>query len=187
MKKGFSLVEVITVLAVIAVISIPLGRLLGFMMYDIPKSGKIIETNTSILDALRYIKKDVNLAVNFPQNFKEYSANKNCLIIEQKNKTICYLAQQEKISRIVIGDAKEKIAWQIPNGKIEWQVWRKDDTGYAVEISKYVELKSYNRVDKKMGNSYVYFAGAYSAISETPRLEGREACGSPSGGQEAID
>jgi len=161
MKKGFSLVECITVLAIIAVISIPLAKLLKFMIYDIPKSDKIIETNTSILDALRYIKKDINLAVNFPQNFKEYSANKNCLLIEQKNKTICYLTQQGQISRIVIDDAKGKITWQIPNGKIEWQVWRKDGAGCAVEISKYVELKSYNRVDKKMSNSYVYFAGAY--------------------------
>jgi len=166
MKKGFSLVEVITVLAVIAVISIPLGRLSKFMMYDIPKSDKIIETNTSILNVLRYIKKDVNLAVNFPEKIKEYSANKNCLLIEQQNKTVCYLAEQGKVSRMVIDNANGEITWQIPDGKIEWQVWRKNNIGYAVEIRKYVELKSYNRADKKMSNSYVYFTGTYQEAAE---------------------
>ncbi len=161
MKKGFSLVEAITVLAVIAVVSIPLGRLLKFMMYDIPKSQKLIESNTSILDALKYIKRDVNSAKDFPQSFQKYSADGNTLLIEQQGGVICYLLQDEKISRIVVDDAKGKITWQIPSGKIEWRVWRKDGIGYAVEIKKYVELKSHNRVDKKMENSFLYFAGAY--------------------------
>jgi prepilin-type N-terminal cleavage/methylation domain-containing protein len=160
MRKGFSLVEVITVLAVLFVISIPLARLSVLTMYDIPKSQKLIESNTSILDALKYVKRDVNSAKSFPQSFQKYSASENRLLIEQQNKTICYTAEQGKISRIVVDEEGEKITWQIPDGKIEWQVWRKDGIGYAVEINKYVELKSYNRVDKKMSNSYVYFAGA---------------------------
>jgi prepilin-type N-terminal cleavage/methylation domain-containing protein len=161
MNKGFSIVEVITVLAVLLVISIPLARLSVLTLYDIPKSQKLVEANTSILDALKYIKKDINSAIGFPQSFHTYSTNNSCLLIEQRDNVICYLLKDGKISRIVIDDEGEKITWQIPNGKIEWQVWRKDGAGYAVEIKKYVELKSYNRADKKMSNSYVYFAGAY--------------------------
>jgi len=161
MRKGFSFVECITVLAVIAVISIPLSQMFKVMIYDIPKSCKLIESNTSILDVLEYIRKDVNAAKSFPQTFQKYSAGENSLLIEQQNKTICYFAQQGEISRIVIGDEKGEITWQMPNAKIEWRVWRKDGKGYAVEIKKYVELKSHNRADKKMPNSYVYFAGAY--------------------------
>jgi prepilin-type N-terminal cleavage/methylation domain-containing protein len=161
MKKGFSLVECITVLAVIAVVSIPLARLLKFMMYDIPKSQKLIESNTSILDVLKHIRKDINSAKGFPQSFQEYSMDVNSLLIERQDGAVCYLRQDEKISRIVINDANERITWQIPNGKIEWQVWRKNGIGYAVEVRKYVELKSYNRVDKRMENSFLYFAGAY--------------------------
>jgi hypothetical protein len=161
MRKAFSIVECLTVIAVIAVISIPLGRLLKFMMYDIPKSCKLVESNTSILDVLKYVRKDINSAKGFPQSFQEYSTDANNLLIERQGSVICYLLQDEEISRIVINDANERITWQIPNGKIEWQVWRKDGEGFAVEIKKCVELKSYNRADKKMENSYVYFAGAY--------------------------
>jgi prepilin-type N-terminal cleavage/methylation domain-containing protein len=161
MRKGFSLVELITVLAIIAVISIPLSRLFKVMIYDIPKSCKLVESNTSILDVLKYVRKDIHSAKSFPQSFQEYSTDTNSLLIERQDGTVCYLLQDEKISRIVINDANEKIIWQIPNGKIEWQVWRKNGVGYAVEVKKCVELKSYNRADKKMENSYVYFAGAY--------------------------
>ncbi len=161
MKKGFSIVEVITVLAVIAVVSIPLGRLLKFMMYDIPQSCKLVESNTSILDVLKYMRKDINSAKSFPRSFREYSTDANNLLIERQGGVVCYLRQDETISRIVVDDANGRITWQIPNGKIEWRVWRNDGAGYAVEIKKCVELKSYKRADKKMENSYVYFAGAY--------------------------
>ncbi|MCX5633719.1 MAG: hypothetical protein NTW93_08620 [Phycisphaerae bacterium] len=161
MRKAFSLVECVTIIAVIAVISIPLSRLFKVMIYDIPKSCKLVESNTSILDVLKHIRKDINSAKGFPQSFQEYSTDANSLLIEQQGSVICYLLQDGKISRIVIGDAKEKITWQIPNGKIEWRVWRKNGEGFAVEVKKCVELKSYNRADKKMENAYVYFAGAY--------------------------
>ncbi|MGA2916727.1 MAG: hypothetical protein ABSE89_11945 [Sedimentisphaerales bacterium] len=161
MKKGISLVEMLTVLAVMAVILIPLGRLWKFMIYDIPKSCKLVESNTSLIGVLKYMRKDINSARGFPQSFSEYSTDANSLLIKRQDDAVCYLLQDGKISRIVVGDANEEITWQIPNGKIEWQVWRKDGAGFAVEVKKYVELKIYNRADKKMENSYVYFAGAY--------------------------
>jgi hypothetical protein len=126
----------------------------------------LIESNTSILNALKYIKKDVNSAKGFPQTFQKYSASESCLLIEQQNKTICYIAGQGEISRIVIDEEGGEITWQIPDGKIEWQVWRKDGKGYALEIGKYLELKSHSRIYRKIPNSYVYFAGAYQETVE---------------------
>lgn len=161
MRKGYSLVEVITVLAVILALSVPLARLSRVTLWDIPKSQKLIESNTSILNVLKYIKKDVNSAKGLPRSFQEYAAGENCLLIERQNETVCYLFKEGKISRIVIGGARGEITWQIPGGKIEWRVWRRDRAGYAVEIRKYVELKSHSHTERKMENSYVYFAGAY--------------------------
>jgi prepilin-type N-terminal cleavage/methylation domain-containing protein len=159
MKKGFSIIEIITVLAVLAVVAVPLSRLYKLAAYDIPKSFRLVETNTSILNVLKYIKKDVNSAVSFPQSFGGYTTDDKCLLIKQKNKTVCYLIEQDKISRIEIDKEKEKITWRIPDGQIEWQVWQKNGEGFAVEIRKYVKLKGYNFVEKKMENAYVYFAG----------------------------
>ena len=160
MKKGSSLIEILTVLAVIAVISVPLSRLAKLIRYDFPKSLKLVECNTSIFDVLTYMKRDINSAVGFPKAADGYKAGDDCLLIEHKSGTVCYLAGQGEIKKITTG-SKDEIVWQIPNGKIEWHVWEKDGKGYAVEIKKYTELKSYNHTERKMENSFVYFAGAY--------------------------
>ncbi|MFA5293804.1 MAG: prepilin-type N-terminal cleavage/methylation domain-containing protein [Phycisphaerae bacterium] len=161
MRKGYSLIEMLTVIAVMAAIALPLSRLSKVILYDVPKSLKLVECNTSMLNILTYMKKDINSAAGFPESFDKYTASERCLLIEQQKKVICYLVEQEEVSRIIIGKEVE-ITWRIPDGKIEWQVWRKNNAGYAVEIKKYTELKSYNHIEKKMENSYLYFADAYS-------------------------
>ncbi len=161
MRKGFNLVELLTVLAVLAVITIPLYRLFKIMVYDIPKSCKLIECNTSILDVLKCIGKDVGSATEFPKSLGKYTADDKCLLIKQQDETICYLIEQGTISRIAIGKEGGKSTWQIPDGRIEWQVRQGNGAGRAVEIKKYVELKKYKGTEKRMESSYVYFAGIY--------------------------
>jgi prepilin-type N-terminal cleavage/methylation domain-containing protein len=160
MKKGFSLVEMLTVIVILTAIAIPLSRLYKLATYDIPKSFRLVETNTSILDILRYLKKDVNSAAGFPQSFGKYVSGDKCLLIENKNNVICYLLEDEKVTRVKLSKdfSKEgEVTWRIPAGKIEWQVWSRNGAGYAVEIRKHTELKNYNLVEKKMKNTYVYF------------------------------
>jgi len=161
MKKGYSLVEILTVLAILTAMSIPLSRLLELTMFDIPKSCRLIESNTSILDALKYMKKDVNSAIGFPQSFGQYTTSDKCLLLKKQNGIVCYLAENGRISRIEVEKEERETAWQIPDGKIEWQVWQKNGAGYAVEIKKYIEFKRYNNTDKSMANAYVFFAGVY--------------------------
>jgi len=155
MKKGYTLTEMLVVLAIMAALATPLNRLSKVVLYDIPRSMKLIECNTSILDALQYIRKDVNSAVSFPK-----SDEKN-LVIEQNAKTVCYLFGQGTITRTETGSDEDKIVWQIPAGKIEWRICGKDGRGYAVEIKKYVAVERHNATDKRMENSYVFFAGAF--------------------------
>jgi prepilin-type N-terminal cleavage/methylation domain-containing protein len=149
MKKGYSLIEMLTVLAVLAVIGLPLSRLMNVTLYDIPKSIKLINNNTSILNALNFIRKDVCSASGLTKT------SENQLVIEQNGKKICYIFEDGVVLRV----ADNKIEMQIPAGKIEWQIWEKDGKGYAVEIKKYLEFKKHKKTEKKMENSYVFFAG----------------------------
>lgn len=166
MRKGFFLVEMIVVIAVIFVVSLPLARLTTITLRDIPKSYRMIESNSSVLNALKQIQKDVNMAKGFPKSFESYTTDDQNLLIELDDSTICYQLKDEKIIKLILANTKtaddEEIAsWLVPYAKIVWQVLRQENKGYAVEVKTYLEHKSGKNVAKKMANSHLYFRGAY--------------------------
>ena len=166
MRKGFSLVELLLVLAVISIVSVPLAGLSTTTLRDIPRAYKMIESNTSILNALKQIHKDVNVAKGFPKSFDGFTANSDTLLIELANSTICYQLKDGEIVRQTLADTKvehdEKIInWAVPQGKVKWRVWQKNGKDYAVEVKTYIEQKSGEHLEKKMANSHLYFVGAY--------------------------
>ncbi|MEN6386993.1 MAG: type II secretion system protein [Phycisphaerales bacterium] len=153
-EKGYSLTELLILLAIIAVISIPISRLSNVVIFDIPKSLKLIEADKSVRNALSFMKQDADSALSISKT------ENGQIVIEQNGKTIIYLFQDDVISRTVKG-SEGKIEWQIPNGKINWQVWEKQGRGYAVEVKKYIEHARDNGIEKKMENSFVFFAGDF--------------------------
>ena len=166
MRKGFSLVELLVVLAVISIVSVPLAGLSTTTLRDIPRAYKMIESNTSILNALKQIRKDVNVAKGFPKSFNGFTTNGDTLLIERANGTICYQLKDGEIVRQTLTDTKvgrnEKIInWAVPQGKVKWRVWQKNGKGYAVEVKTYIEQKSGEHLEKKMANSHLYFVGVY--------------------------
>jgi len=126
----------------------------------------MIESNSSVLNALKQIQKDVNMAKGFPKSFESYTTDDQNLLIELDDSTICYQSKDEKIIKLILANTKtaddEEIAsWLVPYAKIEWRIHRKNNKGYAVEVKTYLEHKSGKNVAKKMANSHLYFRGAY--------------------------
>lgn len=167
MRKGFSIVEALVVLAVISIISIPLARLSTTTLRDIPRSYRMIQANTSMLSALKKMHKDISAAKDLPESFGQYTTNNEVLLIELADGMICYqLKDGEMLKRKLIrrrrtgDDQEETTSWPVPYAKMEWQVRQKNNNGYAVEITAYMEKKSGDRLEKKMANSYLYFVGA---------------------------
>jgi len=124
----------------------------------------MIESNTSMLSALKQIRRDVNAAKGFAESFDDYIANNETLLIEAANNVICYQFKDGELLRRKFVDAEtgtgEEIRrWSIQHGKIEWQLWQEDGRDYAVEIKSCIEREIEGRLDRKMANSYVYFAG----------------------------
>ena len=166
MRKAFTLIEVLVVLVVISIISIPLARLSTITLRDIPESYRMIGSNTSVLNALKRIHKDINLAKGFPRSFESYSANNENLLIELPTGVICYQLKEQKIIRRTLsitppGGDHESTSWPVPKAEIKWQVWRRNGTGYAVEVKTSILRKRGKHLDKKMANSHLYFAGSY--------------------------
>lgn len=169
MRKGYLIIQLLVIIAVLVIVSLPLARLSTATLRDIPMSYRMIASNTSILNALEQIRKDVNAARGFPESFDDYTANDETLLIELANDTICYQLKNDELLRRKLANTKtggdeETESWSIRHGKIQWRLQRKDDKDYAVEIRTCIEQKIEGHLEKKMANSHLYFIGAYQEV-----------------------
>ncbi len=169
MRKGYLIIEMLVVISIVILISIPLARLTTITIRDIPQSYRTIKANTSILNALKYLRKDVNAAKRFPKSFDTYTAGEEAILIELADAVICYELKEDEIKRCKLsktdeGTPDDIIGWPCPNAKFKWRLWKKDGAGYAVEIKTYIERKRGRVIEKKMANSHLYFVGAYQEV-----------------------
>jgi hypothetical protein len=153
MRKGYTLTELLILLAIAAIIAIPIGRLSKVIIYDVPKSMKLIDCDRNIQNALMVMRIDMDSATSLADS----DGN---LLVMQKEKTINYTFKDAVITRTATSE-EGKSEWEIPQGVVNWHVWEKEGKGYAVEIKKYVELKRHNMIEKKMENTFVFFAGDF--------------------------
>jgi len=175
MRKGFTLVEVLVVVIILPFIMLVLDDFFRTLIKDIPRSYRVVQENASLLSMLEQMQKDIDRAKGLPESYDEYTTGDKVLLIELAEGMICYQLKDEKVLRRKLTDnqpplllsqestgALEQTVWSIPNAKVEWQVWRKDGDGYAVEVKTHIEHKIRGEHwEKKMANSHLYFVGAF--------------------------
>jgi prepilin-type N-terminal cleavage/methylation domain-containing protein len=167
MRKGFTLVEVLIVIVILPLMMLVLDDFFRTLIKDIPRSYRVVQENTSLLSMLEQMQKDIDKAKGLPVSFDEYTTGDKLLLIELTEGMICYQLKDEKVLRRKLtdnrqGNALEQTVWSIPNARVEWQVWRKDGEGYAVELKTHIEhLIRGEHWEKKMANSHLYFVGAF--------------------------
>ena len=167
MRKGFTLVELLVVIIVLPFVMLVLDGLFSTLIRDIPRSYRVVQENTSLLSMLEQMQQDIDKAKGLPESFDEYTTSNKLLLIELAEGMICYQLKDEKVLRRKLTDnqqknALEKKSWSVPHAKVEWQVWRKDRDGYAVEVKTHIEHKIRGEHwEKKMANSHLYFVGAF--------------------------
>jgi prepilin-type N-terminal cleavage/methylation domain-containing protein len=166
MRKGFTLVELLVVIIVLPFVMLVLDGLFSTLITDIPRSYRIVQENTSLLSMLKQMQQDINKAKGLPESFDEYTTSNKLLLIELEEGMICYQLKDDKVLRRKLtgnqqSNAEEEIAWTVPHAKVEWQVWRKDKGGYAVEVKTHIEHKIQGNWEKKMANSHLYFVSIY--------------------------
>ena len=152
MRKGYVLVEMIVVLSVFVMIAIGLDRFFCTLVFELPKDSRLIQENRSLENAVSHIRADVALAKAL-SNTSVDSNEPNTLLIELPNGTVSYKFHDGRILRIFAGSADGNMVWPVPHGMIEWRVWSKGKTGYAVEVRTCIEDRNFGQVQKKMANS----------------------------------
>jgi prepilin-type N-terminal cleavage/methylation domain-containing protein len=164
-RKGFTLIELLVVVVVIPVISFALVGIFGTVITDIPRSYRIIQTNTTLLNMLEQMRDDIIAARGLPESFGRYAANDGLLLIEVGDAVVSYMVMDDKVFRYSLTAADESkventAVWSVPHAQVKWELWRKNGRGYAVQVETHIEHKVRGHWGRKMANSHLYFVGA---------------------------
>jgi len=163
MRKGFSLIELIVIIAILPFILIVIDGLFATMFTDVPKSWNTIQDNSVLLNMLRQMQQDVDTAKDLPQSIDGYTAGDELLLIEQADKVIHYQLKDNYVYRYEFSDNQQipndTRYWLLPKAKIKWQVYRQDGQNYAVEIQHHSEYTLRGHLIKKMENSHLFYTG----------------------------
>ncbi len=171
MRRGHSLAELLVALVIVSTVSIVVSKLFYTIISDIPRSYRIVQENTSVLNMLEQMHEDVDLAKGLPESFAEYTTDKDLLLIELPNGIVGYQLKDGRVLRRSLPTAQEHYeedtkVWSVPNAIIEWQVRRNNSTGYVVEIKTHIEHNVRGLAEEKMAASHLYFAGAFRKVIE---------------------
>ncbi len=165
MRKGFTLMEVLVVVIVLPFMIIVLDGLFKTLIKDIPRSHQLLIENTTLTIMLDRIQQDIDKAKGLPDSFDGHTAGSELLLIELADSVICYHFKDGSVLRRTLKENKqsnieEERIWKIPHTNITWQVWRKGQNGYAIEVQTSIEYKIRGKhLEKKMANSHLYFVG----------------------------
>lgn len=163
MRKGFSLIELLAIIAVLPIIFFVINGLFASMFSDVPKSWNTIQNNTTLLNMLEQMQQDIDTAKDLPQSIDQYTAGDELLLIEQADGIIHYQLKDNYIYRYEFKAGKqipEKTRyWLVPKTKISWRLRRENGKGYAVEVRHNAEYMMRGHLIKKMENSHLFYAG----------------------------
>ncbi|MCP4612399.1 MAG: type II secretion system protein [Planctomycetes bacterium] len=165
MRKGFTLVEMLAVVMTLPFLLLILDGLFKTLIKDIPRSYQVVQANTSIISMLKEMQQDIDKAKGLPKTYKEYSSGDKILLIDSPEGMISYQLKDDKVLKYILTDnqpnnTEEQKVWSVPNAKVQWKVWRKNTSGYAVEVRTHIAYKLKKHLEKKMANSHLYFVGA---------------------------
>jgi len=168
MRKGFMLVEMITAVVLLMALSLAFVPVFRTLLQDVPKMYQWANINSSVQDLLSHIRADIDAAGELPDAYGGVTTGERTLLIEQPEGIVVYqLNKDDNVVRSILTAGQgqeskihEENIWQTSQAKIKWQVWQKAGSGFAVEITTWIEHETPRGVEKKLANSRVFFVGA---------------------------
>lgn len=166
MRKGYTLIEMIVIIAIFPLVLVTVDKLFKSLISDIPRSCRVPQDNTMVLNMLERLQKDIDSAKGLPESSGGYTTGEKLLLIDQADSVICYriadgCVLRSKLEDIDSKDYRSRTAWPLHNADIQWQIYKINGKGSAVEIKTHINHKVDNRIEKKLANSHLYFVGVF--------------------------
>ena len=147
---GYALTEMLVIIAALVVLMALSARPLRMMMTEIPRSGKIYQTQNTTTKVMKQLKDDIE------KSRRIVDLQDNLLTLEHQDGRIRYTFSDGQISRRAFGNDSES-TWILPHVKVNTQLWKNNDTPYAVEITTWNQQTGTGRRQIRLKQSFVYF------------------------------
>jgi prepilin-type N-terminal cleavage/methylation domain-containing protein len=182
MRKAFTLIELLVVVTVLPIVMVAISGVYATFIRDVPRTTRVLQENTTVLDLLGQIRRDVDEAVGLPEQFEGQHAGEHTLLIEQPGRRICYQIEDGRIVRTVLSGAESEDkgqrmedivasnpqsairnpqsgdrVWRTRDAVIAWRLWERDGRAYAVEIHSHVKQRVDGFLREKLANTQVFF------------------------------
>ncbi len=166
MRKAYALIEMITVIAILAVIMLACAKPLKTLVSGIPQAGRDFQTNSAMLGMLRELQDDIEHSNGPLEYATDEKIGHNMLLIETGSGIICYELGDGEVTKTTPA-ADEQLpqnsqTWSLPHTKISWKIRNHNGKSCAVELTTSIEQMVSGLQKKKLRNSYIYFAGSVS-------------------------
>lgn len=169
MRKGMTLIEMLAVVFILGILMLVTVKPIRNVAVEIPHISLDFETNSSMLDCVGILRKDVEGASGMEVYPSDESVGGKLLMIGSQEGMICYQFGKGTIVRYRMGGhaSKDKGAeyiWKIATGRIGWEIWHESGEPVAVEVTTAVVRKIAGKYRDRLQNSYVFFVGATAAV-----------------------
>lgn len=156
--RAMALIEMVTVIAVFAILLVPVAGITRSLVKGIPNSYNIYQTNESALNAITTLKHDITKAEDIT-----LTDNPAKLQLTNSYETIVYTFSQNILTKQQNGKTQQ---WQLPRVKFDFKIHDLDTGTSAVEIRNYISVKKAGKDFKKLCNSYFFYAGLTKKLKE---------------------
>ncbi|MCX5646353.1 MAG: type II secretion system protein [Phycisphaerae bacterium] len=162
MRKAFTLIELLVVVTVLPIVMVAISGVYATFIRDVPRITRVLQENTTVLDLLEQMRRDVDGAVGLPERFEGQHASERTLLIEQPGHVICYQLEDGRIVRTLFvatpsGVSSDALAgtlqtrppsdqervWRIRDAVITWRLWEGDPNRAAPRLGAGHEGRAY--------------------------------------------
>jgi len=168
MRSGFTLIEVLMLVVITPVVLVAVSGLFATFLRDIPQANRLVQQNTTVLNLLEQLRRDVSEAVALPPRIEGTEANETTLLIRRPEGVVLYRFESGRTVRMLLGgqgasapgqeESAERI-WQARDAVIEWRPWTQGGETVGVEIRSHIRQRVAGIDLHKLPGSHVFFLG----------------------------
>ena len=147
---AYALTEMLVIIAALVVLMALSAKPLRMMITEIPRSGRIYQTQNTTNKVMKQLKDDIE------KSRRIVDLQDNLLTLEHQDGRIRYTFSDGQISRQT-SDNNSGSTWTLPHVKVNTQLWKNNDTPYAVEITTWNQQTGTGRQQIRLKQSFVYF------------------------------